>query len=408
MPEVLGNEPRPAWRWALPLSGLLVVAVVVAVVRSAGPAQSPNAEASASASATPSPTASPLPTPGSASGACGGGLPLPLVSAGSLPARTGLRLLVGDRDLRVVDVDTGRTTMLRTLGPTRSVTALVRASGRILAVLDRSCTGGGGGEGQIVTLDPGNGQWVPEGPGEFVFPGTPTTILEYGASGGTVFRDYGSTASTRIPDRWFPIARRGSGYFVVLQPLSPADPGALGTVGVGDPATGRLTQPFGSGSGIAAAGDKLVWLAGGCGQRGPCLLSVTGPGGMATAQPLPGSYACCGTASPDGNQVAFRLSRAAGRFGGHPGPPNDVAVLDIPTGGVRVIPGLVLPTKSGLTLAWSADSQWLVIGADLGTRPLILVWRDGMALPAQVPVPPTGGGTTGPPALLVLSAPQSR
>jgi hypothetical protein len=194
-------------------------------------------------------------------------------------------------------------------------------------------------------------------------------------------------------------------YFVFVQPsqaeVDAQGVGALGTMGIGDPATATMIRPFGSGSDVAASESKVVWLAGGC-DPGPCLLSVSGPDGVATGQGLRGRRPWSGVLSPDGTQVAFRLTRTQGRLGGHPGPPNDVAVLDIKTGKLRVLPGLVLPTKSGLTLTWSPDSTWLVIGADLGTRPLVMIWRKAMERPAQVPIPPTGGGTTGPPALLVL------
>jgi hypothetical protein len=80
-----------------------------------------------------------------------------------------------------------------------------------------------------------------------------------------------------------------------------------------------------------------------------------------------------------------------------------VAVLDAQTGSLRVLPGLVLPTKAPTTFAWSADSRWLAIGADLGTEPLVLLWHEGLERPARVPVERTFGGTTGAPALVVLA-----
>ena len=104
-------------------------------------------------------------------------------------------------------------------------------------------------------------------------------------------------------------------------------------------------------------------------------------------------------------RVAFRLARKEGRLGQHPGPPNDVAVADLRTGSLTVLPGLVLPPKASLTLTWSADN-WLAIGADLGARSMLLLWREGMERPGEVPLPPTGGGTTGPPALAFVD--QSR
>jgi hypothetical protein len=157
---------------------------------------------------------------------------------------------------------------------------------------------------------------------------------------------------------------------------------------------------------VAGSPERLFWVAGGC-DPNPCLLTTTTVrDGASTARAIHGQ-AWGGVVSPDGEKMAFRLPRANGQFGNHPGPPNDVAVLDTRADRLQVLPGFVLPPKAGLTLAWSPDSTWLVIGADLGTGALVLIWREGMARPAEVPIPPTGGGTTGPPALLVLAA-QSR
>jgi hypothetical protein len=134
------------------------------------------------------------------------------------------------------------------------------------------------------------------------------------------------------------------------------------------------------------------------------MLRWTSPSGTTHAVPASGDYACCGAVSADGLSIAFRMSRPNGHFGAHPGPPQDIAVLDTATAGpgIHVLNGLVLPAKASVTLAWSPDSQWLVIGVDLGTGPAVLIWREGMERPAQVPIPPTGGGTTGAPSLVVL------
>jgi hypothetical protein len=54
-------------------------------------------------------------------------------------------------------------------------------------------------------------------------------------------------------------------------------------------------------------------------------------------------------------------------------------------------------------MAWSPDSSWLVLGADVGTRPLVMLWHKGMPGPAEVRVSALPGGTTGAPAVLVLA-----
>lgn len=401
MADVLGNEPRSWPRWLVPLALLAVVAGAVVVGnRSADPA--PGA-AAASPSASPLPLLSP-PNPGTAGGACGGDITLPSIQLGPRPRRTGLRLLVGDRDLRTVDVDSGRSTVLRTVRP--PITSLARLGGRTFALIDDRCRTDGYGAGVVVPLDPRTGAYGRGVSGDELLPGTPPTVIDYDSSGGSFLRELSTGVQTPIPPDWLPVARRGSEYVIYMQPSAAQNEaqgvGTVGTIGIGDPVTRRLTQTFGTGPGIIAAGaDKVVWSAGGC-DPGPCLLAVTGKDGIASAQPLYGRRPWSGVISPDGSQVAFRLSRTQGRLGRHPGPPNDIAVLSIGSGKLRVLPGLVLPAKGGLTLTWSPDSQWLVIGADLGTGPLVMIWRQGMGRPARVPIPATGGGTTGPPALLVL------
>jgi hypothetical protein len=407
MSDVLDNERGPAPMWVVPVAMLAVVLVVVALAwRSGGSDDRSRPVSARSPSSSPSPVpAVALPTPGHAGGACGGDVTLPLVAPGTRPANTRLRLLVGDRDLRLVDVDTSVTRVLSQQRDGRSITALTRSSGRVLALLRNTCSPDGFGKGRVVTLDPVTGRQHHDQPGDELLPGTPATVIDYDPIGGSYLRDIDGTTRTRIRDGWAPLARRGNTYFVLVQPsqaeVEAQGVGALGTVGIGDPATATMTRPFGSGSDVAASDSKVVWLAGGC-DPGPCLLATTGADGIANAQPLSGRRPWSGVISPDGSHVAFRLTRTEGRLGGHPGPPNDVAVLDIRSGKLRVLPGLVLPAKAGLTLAWSPDSTWLVLGADLGTRPLVMIWREAMERPAQVVLPATGGGTTGPPALLVL------
>lgn len=404
MSDVLDNEPRSAPRWLPPLVvvGATAIAVALTVNR---PPESGRPPVAASSPSQFSPAGSPLPAPGTAGNACQGDLSLPLVAPGPKPRRTGLRLLVGDRDLTLVDVDAATTRVLRAQVP--PVTALMSWGNDILGVLQDRCQAQGFGRGQVVRVDPVTGATSQGQPGDALLPGSPPTILDDDPDGGSAYLRQldSSTTRTRIQDGWLPLARRGSAYFVSVQPsqakIVAEGVGALGTVGIGDPTTGRMIRPFGSGVDVAADASKLVWVAGGC-DPGQCLLSVTGPDGIASAQGLKGRRPWSGVISPNGSRVAFRLSRTTGGLGALPGPPNDVAVLDIRTGKVRVLPGLVLPIRSGLTLTWSPDSEWLVIGADLGTRPLILIWRHDMDRPAAVPMPATGGGTTGPPALLVL------
>src|SRR4051794_16974581 len=112
MADVLAQEPgrSPTWVWVV---GALVAAGVVGLAiqhttRPAGP------------EAAPSPSASALPSAGKVGSACGGDIDLPLVDAIERPTNTGLRLLVGGRDARVVAVDDGTSYVLPWHDPDRA------------------------------------------------------------------------------------------------------------------------------------------------------------------------------------------------------------------------------------------------------------------------------------------------
>lgn len=393
MSDVLGYEPQVRRWWVGPL--VLVVGGFAVVALASRPAGTPTP--SVAVSPWPDRTPDVLPTPASAGNACGGDVEQPVIDAGPLPPTAGMLILVGDRDLRSVDVDRRTVAVLATRGDRRSFTEFAQTATRVLTVLRDPCSVQGFGTGSVAAVDPADGKLSDVGPGEAVLPGEPPAVLDYDPAGALLVRELGSTASTRLPPGWGLYARTTNGYFASVSRSGDV----AADIGVGSIVSARLTTTFGSGPVVAASPELLFWLAGGC--PGRCLLAWTTVEGTNTAQPIdtPGWG---GVVSPDGTRMAFRKQRSSGRLGEHPGPPNDVAILELSGRGpaIRVLPGLVLPAKAGLTLTWSPDSQWLVIGADLGTGPAVLIWRKGMDRPAQVPMPPTGGGTTGPPALLVL------
>jgi hypothetical protein len=405
MAEELAHEPTPTPRWVLAAVAVAAVAVAGGLLtrggqepRTASPAPTPSGSTPPS-----SPSERALPGPATATSACRSDVELPQVDAAPPLRGTGIRLLVGDRDLRLVDVDAGTTRVVTSpaqLGRGTAVSALARTGGRVLAVLNGECGAGGLGSGRVASVDAETGRLTPAGAGDEILPGTPATVLAYDAPGGRwLLRRLAGGARTPLPEAWsFPLAAAGPSYVMSLIP--PNAGAAPPTVGLGDPVTGRLTREFGGGIPVAASEHGVFWVPGGC-TPDRCLLARTGLDGVTTAQPVR-AEPCCGSVSPDGRWLAFRLPREGSRFGAHPGPPSDVAVLDAQAGRVRVLPGLVLPTKAPTTFAWSADSRWLAIGADLGTTPLVLLWRDGMPRPARVPVEAALGGTAGAPALVLL------
>ena len=96
----------------------------------------------------------------------------------------------------------------------------------------------------------------------------------------------------------------------------------------------------------------------------------------------PGRYPSSGaTISDGGRYLAFQLARPGPdpRFEmGHPGGPSDIAVLDLGSGHLTVVPGVELAPKSSAGLAFSAGGEWLVITLNEGSRTRLLVWRPGL------------------------------
>jgi hypothetical protein len=93
------------------------------------------------------------------------------------------------------------------------------------------------------------------------------------------------------------------------------------------------------------------------------------------------------TFSPDGRVVALQLTRAQHdpRFAtDHPAPPSDIAVVDLDSGAVHVVPGLELPAKSSAGLSFDATGAWLLATVNEGRSGLLLAWREGMSVPAVV------------------------
>jgi hypothetical protein len=398
MADVLDNERGPAPLWVVPLAMVVVVALVVGLAWRWSSSPDPAGQRGPVAE-TPSPAPEPRVSVARAGNACGGDVEQPVIDGGALSTRTGLRILVGDRDLRVVDVDAGSTRVIRSSVGT-SVTQLAQDGRQVVAVQRNPCSVAGYGHGEVGIVDTVTGMVTSRGRGDDILPGSPLTVGLF-EQDGVRLRELNSTQSTPLPPGWRPYARTSTGYFASVV-RNGFDSGVPPAIGVGTPAKAELTKTFGGGDVVGASADKLFWLAGDC-PGVHCLLTWTSVDGTNTAQAID-TYAWGGSVSPDGTKMAFRKQRASGRLGEHPGPPNDIAILDMSRGGapLLVLPGLALPAKAGLTLAWSPDSEWLVIGADLGTGAAVLVWRHGMDRPARVPVPPTGGGTTGPPALLVL------
>jgi hypothetical protein len=133
----------------------------------------------------------------------------------------------------------------------------------------------------------------------------------------------------------------------------------------------------------------------------PCqldLLRLDGTGIRHYPLPRP---ALAGTVSPDGTQVALLLEAdRASRDDDHPFPPSNVAVLNLRTGQLDVVPGVTVPAKAFPGVAFSADGRWLGMALDAGTSTRMLAWRPGLGRPYETAR--VIGPNYGSPPLLVL------
>jgi hypothetical protein len=205
-----------------------------------------------------------------------------------------------------------------------------------------------------------------------------------------------------------PVADTAAGLVVAHHPRA----GQPGTVELVDPHTGALVRRLGRGSPLgAAAGVALVSLPG-CGAppaNPRCTLeSVSLTTGRPTARfELPAGRVPVSDAvfSPGGTVAAFQLARARRdtRFTtGRPLPPADVAVLQLNTGRLDIVPGLELPPGTGAGLAFDTTGSWLLATVSEGDHGELLAWRHGMAGPALMTSLP-GPLMAAPPLLLAPS-----
>lgn len=389
---------------------MLIVAVVVLaglVLVKVWPNSTPTHPAAAGTSAPtiatfPSvPAGGPPPWP-TAPEACGGTAELPLVS--SVPARehTGLTLLVGGSRLQTVDFDTGRAEVLAQprLGPSEYVVRLV--TGSQIHAVTATCTTGAAhvlgvsaagavheiarsGRGGDVLVD-GPKAWVVTDPAEQHDRGSLLPL-----AGGT---------RVRLPANFYPA---GITDGVVVGSLdSGPGPGSLLLV---DATTGRVRADVGKGLSVAVAHGVVVWTDG-CDVSviRPCTLhrrSVHGARTDSYRLPRPPGFSAAAL-SPDGRLLAFALERRGQdpRYEqGHPLPPADIAVLHLDTGTLEIVPGIELPAKTVLALAFSRDDRWLMIALDAGSRTRLLAWRSHLPHPYETrPVP----GPVDVPAIAVL------
>ena len=318
--------------------------------------------------------------------ACGGVAELPIVSSTAAKERTGIKVLLGGAGLRTVDFDSGHAAPLprSPLRPGEFVYDLISASQTYAAT--GGCAsrqprvlriGADGRASVLVPSVPSNETVLADGPHAWGV----TYPDEQHPNGLLIPLDAGKRV--RLPPGFWPNAITDGVVVGTVQ----STPGHSSVLLV-DATTGHVRANLGNGSDPAAGHGLVLWTEG-CDFVGdkpqPCTAhrrSVTG--GSTTSDRLP-RPAATGIVSRDGRQVALTLEHA------DPDPryqpviplPNDIAVLQLDTGVLEIVPGIESPAKMSPGLAFSADGRWLVIALDAGSKTRLLAWRPGLAHPYE-------------------------
>lgn len=390
---------RPPRRW--PVVVVAVVAVlalvgygVVRLTHRASPS-TPEAATSRSASPTGWVATSGLSAWPVTTGACGSQAERPLMEADPVGERTGLRVLVGGAALTEVDLDSGHSRVLVRVPHSRrtQASALVRHGTDVYALV--AACDGGPSEAEVIRIDAQGtirrvrlsgpvddliggraGVYGVDYPPDDATPGPANPVRLRSVDGGTV----------RIDGSLEPLGVTSAG-FVALARGEHAD-GEPPQLVVLDRSTGRVTRTLAGGYPIGVSGQSVLWHGKACesldtGPAARCVVHATDTvGGRDRSYRLPAGRMPMSelVASADGRLVAFQISdsRADTRYAvEHPGPPSAVAVLDLRTGGLRVMPGLELPPKTGTGLTFSPDDRRLAVTVSEGDHGHLLLWRVG-------------------------------
>jgi hypothetical protein len=155
-----------------------------------------------------------------------------------------------------------------------------------------------------------------------------------------------------------------------------------------DPTSGKVVKTLGEASSMSVSRGVVLWTDFRC-PRGQCPLyayDLAAGKRLAVAASLPvdtGLFAA--VISPDRRSIAYVRQRSApSQYEmDHPGNPNEVVTVDLDTGQSIVVPGVEIWSKSSPGLEYSADSRWLVMSLDAGSRVQLLLWHPGLGRPLE-------------------------
>jgi len=390
--------------WILVLGALLTLIVVRASTDRSHQQAVPSPAPSEAINATPDgPTANVWPT---ATGACGADTLLPIVSSAPPAEHTGIQVLLGGDRLRLVDLDSGRATTLPDEVVRPGEYAAVLAGDPVTAYATTGSCGETAPYAMLrISVDHRVSVIRPLGPTEWALTdGDRVWIASFATD---IDNPYGTIAPVtggqrvRLPLGFYASAMVGDTIVGMMQP----DPGISPTwLALVDARTGRLKAKLEQYVAPLAAGSgQVFWTGGRDDDAARCTLRRRSIGGGQThVSPLP-RHACCGVVSPDGTKVAFLIQRATmdPRFNGQPLPPLDIAIMQLDTGRLSIVPGIELPAKSQPGLAFAGRDDWLVIALNAGSRTRLLTWRPGLRQPYETSALP--GVVHDPPTLVVTS-----
>lgn len=339
-------------------------------------------------------------------GACGADTLLPVVSSVPAAEHTGIQALLGGDRLRLVDFDSGRATTLPDAVVRPGEYAAVLAGDPVTAyATTASCDETAPYAMLRISVDHRVSVIRPLGPTEW--PLTDGNRVWIASFASDIDSPYGTIAPiaggqrVRLPLGFYASAIVGDTIVGLMQP----DPGISPTwLALVDARTGRLRVKLEQHvAPLAAGAGQVFWTTGCDDDASPCTLHRRPiDGGETRGFPLPGP-ACCGVVSPDGTRLAFLIDRAStdSRFDGHPLPSMDIAIMQLDTGRMSLVPGIELPAKSQPALAFAGGGDWLVIALDAGSRTRLLAWRPGLRQPYETNALP--GLVHDPPTLVVTS-----
>jgi len=300
--------------------------------------------------------------------------------------------VVGVGGLHVVDLDTANTrTLAAASKPGRYVEQMVITRRGVYAIW--SACSSPYGPGVDYTSWSGSTRRLP-GSAEGLLGGA-GRVWSYSGDPAVLHRLAPGFRPLALPKRTFPVAVTGDG---IIASRFPRNPNSLRAplVELLDAETGKLSATIARGYPLAAAQGVVLTYASPCGQAlRPCTISRTPVDrpGQTQRFPMPRNrFPGGGSAavSRDGSLLAFQLTRREPdpRYASDdPVPPSDIAVLDLHSGSLQVVPGIELPPKAAAGMVFTANNGLLAIALGWGVGARLLLWHPGRADSPAWPAP---------------------